>query len=180
MSDLLRPVMTGPTESSPTTGRFARLAALFSLFAPFIVFFIYLFLFWYMESHGRTRLATLGVIGSLPLLFILSGLALGIVALAQIKRQEHKGIFGTALAGVCINCLLLVLLFVGPIFLTLAFRKNHPTTPQARLDKANQEMTAPSLLIFLQTPRAPLLPKQFAPPPVCPIKKSFYRASTVG
>ena len=124
----------------PKAGRFPRFAAIYSLLAPFIVFFIYLFLFWYMDSHGRTRLVTLGVVGSLPLLLILSGIALGIIALAQIKRQEHKGIFGTALAGVCINSLLLVLLFVGPLFLTLALRKNHPTTPQGRLDKANQTM----------------------------------------
>ncbi|MGB8368306.1 MAG: hypothetical protein ACLPYZ_05815 [Limisphaerales bacterium] len=136
MSDSLPPVMTEP----PKAGRFPRFAAIYSLLAPFIVFFIYLFLFWYMDSHGRTRLVTLGVVGSLPLLLILSGIALGIIALAQIKRQEHKGIFGTALAGVCINSLLLVLLFVGPLFLTLALRKNHPTTPQGRLDKANQTM----------------------------------------
>jgi hypothetical protein len=136
MNDSLPPVTPEP----PTTGRFARVAAIFSLLAPFIVFFIYLLLFWYMESHGRTRLATLGVIGSLPLLLILSGLALGIIALAQVKRHEHKGIFGTALAGVCINSLLIVLLFVGPLFVALALRKNYPTTPQGRLEKANQTL----------------------------------------
>ena len=125
----------------PATGRFTKLAAIFSLLAPVIAFFIGLFLFWYVQSHGRTRLAILGVIGSLPLLVIFSGLALGIIALAQIKRQEHKSIFGTALAGVCINSLLLVLLFVGPFFLTMALRKNHPTTPQGRLDVANQKIS---------------------------------------
>ena len=136
MSDSMPPVMT----ESPTKGRFASLAAIFGLLAPFVVFLLYVFLNWYMESHGRTKLATLGIIGSLPLLLIFAGLALGIMALAQIKQQEHKGIFGTALAGVCINCLLLVLLFIGPFFLAMSLRKNHPTTPQARLDTANKKL----------------------------------------
>jgi tetratricopeptide (TPR) repeat protein len=136
MSDTLPPVMTEP----PMAGRLPRLAAIYSLLAPFIVFFIYLFLFWYMEAHGRTRLVTLGIIGSLPLLLILLGIALGIVALAMIKRQEHKGIFGVALAGVCINSLLIVLLFVGPYFFAMAFRKNHPMTLEGRLDKAKQKL----------------------------------------
>ena len=87
-------------------------------------------------------MATLGLLGSLPLLLIFSGIALGIVALALIKRQDQKGMFGVALAGVCINSLLIVLLFVGPYFFAMAFRKNHPMTPHGRLDSANQKLAA--------------------------------------
>jgi len=71
---------------------------------------------------------------------MLSELMRTIVALAMIKRQEHKGIFGVALAGVCINSLLIVLLFVGPYFFAMAFRKNHPMTLEGRLDKAKQKL----------------------------------------
>jgi hypothetical protein len=137
MSDSLPPVM----EEKTAAGRFPIFAATCSLLAPFVVFFIYLFLYWYMQSHGRTRLATFAIIGSLPLLLIILGIALGIVALALIKRQEHKGIFGVALAGVCINSLLIVLLFVGPYFFAMVLRKNHPTTPEGRLDNANQKLS---------------------------------------
>jgi len=137
MSDTLPPVMTEP----PMSDRLPRLAAIYSLLAPFIVFFIYLFLFWYMEAHGRTRLVTLGIIGSLPLLLILLGIALGSVALAMIKRREHKGIFGVALAGVCLNSLLIVLLVIVPILLPLTLRKNHPVTPEGKLERANQELS---------------------------------------
>jgi hypothetical protein len=131
-----------PLVTKPFAGRFTKFAAIFSLLAPFIVVFIYLFLFWYVQSHGRTRLTTIGVVGSLPLLLILSSLALGIIALAQTKRREHKGVFGTALAGVCINSLLLVLLVIVPILLPFIVGKNHPTTPQGRFDRANQKMVA--------------------------------------
>src|SRR5882757_7261059 len=103
-------------EEKPAAGRFPVFAATCSLLAPFVVFFLYLLFFWYVESHGRTRMVTLGLLGLLPLLLILLGIILGIVALALIKRQEHKGLFGVALAGVCINSLLVALVFIGPFF----------------------------------------------------------------
>ena len=138
MTDSLPPVM----EEKPAAGRFSKFAATFSLVAPFIVFFLYVLFFWYMQSHGRTRIVTLGILGSLPLLLIILGIALGIVALALVKRQEHKGIFGMALAGVCINSLLILLLLVGPLVLALAVTRNHPITPEGRLNAANQRLTA--------------------------------------
>ncbi len=129
-------------EKKPAAGHFSKFAAIFSLLAPFIVFFLYVLFFWYMQSHGRTRIVTLGIVGSLPLLLIILGIALGIIALALTKRCKDKGIFGIALAGVCINSLLIVLLLVGPLFLALAVTRNHPTTPEGRLNAANQKLTA--------------------------------------
>jgi hypothetical protein len=137
MYESLPPVMG----EKPAAGRLSKFAAIFSLVAPLIVFFLYVLFFWYMQSHVRTRIVTLGIIGSLPLLLIILGIVLGIVALALVKRKEHKGIFGLALAGVCINSLLILLLLVGLFFLALAATRNHPTTPEGRLTLANQKLT---------------------------------------
>lgn len=130
-----------PVQPQPTTSRSGRLAAICSLLAPFVVVFIYILLFAYLQSHGRTRPTTIVVIGLLPILLILSGLALGIIAMVQVKRHEQRSEFGMALAGVCINALLLALLAVGPFLLPrIILGKNHPTTPQAKLDRANQKL----------------------------------------
>jgi len=139
MNDSLAPVVE--EQPSPRLkGRFARTAAIFSLLAPFLCLLFYILFFWFLETYGHTRLAILGVIGMLPLLLILLGLALGIIVLAQIKRREQKGIFGFALAGVCLNGLLCVLIFASPFFLMHHLAKSHPITQQGRLDRANNSL----------------------------------------
>ena len=141
MSESLPPIMEeSPMESSPTTGRLAWLAAVFSVIAPFVVAFIYVVLFAYLMSHGRTRIETIAVIGMLPLVLILVGLVLGIIALVQTGRYGRKGIFGKALAGVCLNSLLLVAITVGPVLYAHIVTRNLPRTPQARLDAANEKL----------------------------------------
>jgi len=136
MNDSLPPVM----EEKSAAGRFTKIAATFSLLAPFAVFFLYLLFFWYIQAHGRTRIATLGILASLPLLLIILGIALGIAALVLVKRQEHKGIFVMASVGVCINIISILLLLVGPFFLALALSGKHPMTPEGQLNVANQKL----------------------------------------
>ncbi len=141
MNDSPTPI-AGEQSSPRPKGRFTKLAALFSLLAPFLLVCSYILLFLFVETHGHTRLATLGVIGILPLSLILLGLALGIIALAQIKRREQKGIFGVALAGVCLNGLLCALLFAAPFLVMLQVAKIHPRTSQDRLNAADTALDA--------------------------------------
>ncbi len=122
-------------------GHFAKLAAVFSLLTPFLWVFSYILLFWFMQTHGHTRLVTLGVIGILPLLLILLGLALGIIALTQIKRRESKGLFGVALAGVCLNGFVCALLVAAPFLLMHQVTKIHPRTSQDRFSAADNALT---------------------------------------
>jgi hypothetical protein len=145
MSDSMPTVMgAAPTESSPSASRFTRLTAVLSLLAPFAVVFICVFLFGFLQSHGGTRLTTIALIGLLPLLLIILGLVFGIIALTQTKQHGRKGIFGKAIAGICINGLLLILLMVLPVLLPFALSKNHPTTPQGRLDLATKTLSTAS------------------------------------
>ena len=124
-------------ESSPRAGGFARSAATLSLLSPLVAIFLYVFLFAHLQSHGETRFTTIAVIGLLPLLLILAGLVLGVVALAQTKRHGRQGIFGKAVSGICINGLFLLSLVIGPILLPLVLLgKNFPMTAQGRLNKA--------------------------------------------
>jgi len=129
--------------ATPKPGKFLRYGAIFSLLAPFVVTLVYIILFAFMESHGHTRMWVLAVLGMLPLLLILAGFAIGIMAVVQIKRRESKTLFGVALAGLCLNSLFLVLLVVSPFLLRLAQSdKNYPTTPQGRLDRALKKLNA--------------------------------------
>ncbi len=114
---------------------------MFSLCAPFVVTFIYILLYKHLLSLSRMRLPLFGLLLPLPLSLIFAGVVFGIVALALTKRREHKSVFGMALAGVCINCLVLALFFVGPVLFALTIKKgDYPTTPQGRLDKATKAL----------------------------------------
>jgi hypothetical protein len=75
-----------------------------------------------------------------------SGLCLGVISLVAARQHERKGAFGKALAGTCINGLLLILVVGAPVFLSLVLSHggNFPRTPQGRLDKANTELAAVS------------------------------------
>lgn len=129
---------------SSTANRFAKFAAIFSILTPPIAIFSYIFLFKYLQFHGHTKLTTIGVIGSFVLLLIVLGLVLGIVALAITKQHERRGIFGKAIVGLCLNCLLLLLIIVPLILLPFVRGHKFPTTPQGRLDKAAKELAAAS------------------------------------
>lgn len=57
----------------------------------------------------------------LPMLIIISGFILGIVALVSTKKYGRRGIFCKAVAGTCINGLLVLLMLMSiPVFLDAA------------------------------------------------------------
>ena len=136
MSDSLPPVMTEP----PKAGRFPRFAAIYSLLAPFIVFFIYLFfvlvygLSWTNQTRDpRCRWITsvaADSFGHCP-----RHRCTGTDQTTGTQRHIWSGVGG---------CLYQQpfdrVAFCRCIFLTMAFRKNHPTTREGRLDKANQKL----------------------------------------
>jgi len=88
---------------------FARQAARFSLAAPFVA----------MAVNGCSREAVRGnrvgmmIVGGTGILFIVSGFILGVIALVRTKKCGREGIFGKAIAGVCINGLFIALMLIG-------------------------------------------------------------------
>jgi hypothetical protein len=120
----------------------ARFCAVFSFLAPFVVLLLYIVLFLFMQSHGHTRMTTLTVLGILPLLLLLAGVAVGIVSLVLIKRKEAKLLFGISVAGTIINSLCLLLFIAAPLLIRLSLPKNHPKTPQDRLNYTMQKLSA--------------------------------------
>jgi hypothetical protein len=141
--------MSGPlpprlTTEPPTGSRFARAMAKFSLILPFVVILTCALFFTFYLSHGEARLAPLNILVLLSFLLIFGGVVLGIIALALTKRRASAGVFGMALAGICTNGVLLVLLVAVPIVWRLAIKRGHPMTPQGRLDKALKELAAAS------------------------------------
>ena len=71
---------------------------------------------------------------------IITGLVLGIVALATTKQSARKGVFGKALTGVCLNGLLLIALVVFPFIVLSRVGHRSPRTPQGRLDTAIKKL----------------------------------------
>ena len=61
------------------------------------------------------------ITGCLCVLLIVSGFVLAIVALTGVRRYGKKGILGFALAGICINTVLIVFMVIG----ILAFKAKH-------------------------------------------------------
>jgi hypothetical protein len=138
MSDSLRPPLS--ERPAPASGRFARFAALFSFAAPCLAILFYLCLFYYLSSHDHAKLSAAGGLSIIPVLLILSGLVLGLVALVLPKRHRGKGIFGFAITGVCLNGFVIILNFSIPL-LARTFLNHHPRTPEARLEKAMNALT---------------------------------------
>ena len=65
------------------------------------------------------------ITGSLCVLLIVLGFVFGIVALSGARRHGRKGILGRAIAGVCINGILIALMAVSiPGFIKMAERAN--------------------------------------------------------
>lgn len=130
---------------SPTGSRLARAMAMFSFIVPFVVILSCILLFAFYRSHGEARLTPLEIFVLLSLLLIFVGAILGIIALTLTNRRASRGVFGMALAGVCANGVLLVLVVAAPIGSLLAIKRGgHPTTPQGRLDKALKELATAS------------------------------------
>jgi hypothetical protein len=95
-----------PTRSS---GSFPRQAATFSLVAPFVSFAIGIFL----QPQVRGIRIAMIILGLISMLLIVCGMIFGIVALLAMKSHGREGIFGKALAGTCINGILLLLILIS-------------------------------------------------------------------
>ena len=83
---------------APRTNAFHRRAATFSIAAPLVAINITLI----VEPHTQgIRWVSVAFGITCPLLILL-GLILGIIALVATKRLSRQGIFGRAVAGICI------------------------------------------------------------------------------
>ncbi|HKW30746.1 MAG TPA: hypothetical protein VJT54_15535 [Verrucomicrobiae bacterium] len=135
-----------PVEEGTTAQNcFVRFAARLSVIAPLGAILLYiLFGFLVVSGHAKFTPIEMIMVGLLAMLLVLSGFVAGILALALGKRHEHKGIFGKAIVGLCLNSLLLLLVIVPLILLPHILGQKFPTTPQARLDEAVKELTAAS------------------------------------
>ena len=132
-------------EEVSTPNRFARFAARFSVIAPLIVILIYvLFGFLAVSGHVKFTPIEMIIVGLLAMSLILSGFVSSVLALVFSKRNQRKGIFGKAIVGLCLNCLLLLLIIFPTILLPHMMGNKFPTTPQGRLDKATKELAAAS------------------------------------
>ena len=91
------------------TNSFPKQAALFSLVAPFVGFGIGIF---GQQAVQGNRAAAI-ILGCISTLLILTGFVLGIIALFGIKKYGKKGILGRAIAGVCINGVIILLALIA-------------------------------------------------------------------
>ena len=141
MSELPPPVL----EESPTANRFARFAARFSVIAPLIAILILVLLGFLVVSCGA-KFTPIGmiIVGLLAMLLMLSGFVSSILALTLAKRNARKGIFGKAIVGLCLNCLLLLLIIIPSILLPHMMGHKFPRTPQGRLDNATNKLAEAS------------------------------------
>ena len=114
-----------PPEPPPEPSVFITQAALFSLLAPCFSIAVNLF------GHGAVSGSPLGklVLGTVCSLFILAGLIFGVVALFARKGGE-KGTGRKAIAGICINGLLIAFAILG-LFAhqKIAARENNTPAP---------------------------------------------------
>jgi hypothetical protein len=106
-------------ESSDGGYYFARQAATFSLAAPFVA----IALNWFTREAVRGNRVGMMIVGCTVILLILCGFVLGIVALVLPKKGEGQGIIGKAIAGVCINGLLIAAMLIAiPVFIKIVER----------------------------------------------------------
>ncbi len=120
------PVLTPPSiiAAPPPQSSFPKQAATFSLVAPLASFAISIFL----QPQVRGIRIAMGILGLVSVMLILVGLVFGILALVATKRHGRAGIYGQALAGTCINGLLVLFILISFPALTAikkAAGKNH-------------------------------------------------------
>lgn len=114
------PQTPAPLISAPSpAGSFARQAASFSLLAPVVS--IGLNVLGHQAVQGN-RMGMI-VLGGTCTLLILAGFVLGIVALVGTRKHGRKGIFGRAIAGTCINGIIVFFMLIAiPGFIKAAER----------------------------------------------------------
>jgi hypothetical protein len=115
---IIPPTTPPPLPSAAQTGNsFARQAALFSLLAPFVSIAINVVGHQAVQGNRAGML----VLGGACTLLILLGFILGIVALLGMKKHGRQGILGRAIAGVCINGVIIFLMLIAiPVFIQAA------------------------------------------------------------
>jgi hypothetical protein len=131
----LPPIIPSPPPLLPTAKKpFAFQAAQASLLAPLTAVGVSIVVNVGMGNQA-TPLAKI-ITGSLCVLLIVLGLVFGIVALFGVRRHGSKGILGRAVAGVCVNGILIAFMAISiPGFMKAAeraeqMRQQQGTEPQ--------------------------------------------------
>jgi len=101
-------------EESSDGWDFARQEAMFSLAAPFVAMAVAGFS---REAVRGSRVAMI-IVGGTNILLIVSGFILGVIALVRTKKCGGEGVFGKAIAGVCINGFFIAAMLVSIHVLT--------------------------------------------------------------
>jgi len=121
--DTLPPIISPPPlpPSKPVRKPFAFQAAQASLLAPLTAIGIGILV---NVGMGAQRSPLAGIItGSISILLVVLGFIFGILALFGIRRYGKKGILGRAIAGVCINGIIIALMiFSIPMYKKMAER----------------------------------------------------------
>jgi len=130
---------TQAATNSPAGNRFANVAAKLSLLASLAAIVLCIFLLGGLKFHAGMRFGI--VVFLLTSLLIFGGIVFGAIALVITKRREHREIFRKAVAGVCANVLLLVLLVAVPVSLLIA---KYGITSQGRLNWAVKTLASAS------------------------------------
>lgn len=117
---------------------FAAQAAQASVFAPLAAVVVSVMVN-VGEGIGSSSSAKV-ITAALSILLIVLGLALGVIALFGIRRHGRKGIMANAIAGVCINGLLIAFMLLSiPIYMKAAARAKQMRSEQS----ADQRHTPP-------------------------------------
>jgi len=121
--------------AAPPASSFARQAALFSLLAPFVGIGINIV----GSQPIRGNRIGMIVLGATCTLLILAGFVFGVVALLGTKKHGRKGIFGKAIAGICINGIIICFMLIAiPGFIKAAERAK-----EMQRQRMEQQQTQP-------------------------------------
>lgn len=126
------PPIIQPPPLPPAKKPFAAQAAQASLLAPIVAVAVAIFV---NVGIGVKPSPTVGVItGCLLVLLIVLGFIFAVIALAGVHRHGKKGILGFAVAGVCINAILIAFMIFG----ILAFKAKHANEIQRQQTEQKQ------------------------------------------
>jgi hypothetical protein len=73
---------------------------------------------WFGGEEIRRNHVSMIIVGSINNLLLVSGFILGVIALYRTKKCGREGIFGKAIAGVCINGLFIAAILISIHMLT--------------------------------------------------------------
>lgn len=132
------PIIPQSSRLPPSKKPFAFQAAQASLLAPLVTIGLSIIANVGM-SNQATPLARI-IVGLVCVIFILLGFGLGIIALMGVRRHGKKEIFGRAIAGICINGILVAFMIISiPRLMRAAERAKQMRQQQG----AEQQQTQP-------------------------------------